>query len=611
MEALPKININTGAAGKADVQQSDSGTSAGGPSFADLLTSAHGTASGSASRDSFGRSSAERGAKPASGGTTEIDNHGNSVAARGTTERGATPTAKTVRGATGAVARDAKDAAGEATDGTAADRSGATPAVAGAGSFAAGLAGAMLNTVAPTLANATATPTTDAVLGGAAAGLGAKPLPGTQTAAGGQTQPAAGQGAGTTQNAAGDAAATGKVADAASAAAQKTFGGKADAFANALANAAGGAAGTKGAAAAKGATELAQSAANAGEKPAAANGAAATPAAGATATSDANLLLTTDDSADDPAAVAAAAAAAGAGKSTPGKANSLVTGSSDVVTAKAAIRTNAVDPTTTVKDAKPAGTAASGTAAGASAAANQTLSNPADATASRTAPAHATASSAGTTAQTATEAVPARTDHSTDAARVDAAATTPSSAVAADSTATANPAGAATPGTTVTAADQSATAQHANTAGGARATPSPAPVFDQIAISVNRAASDGLDRITIQLKPESLGRVDVHLQLGHDGRMAATFVADRQDTLDMLQRDSRGLERALNDAGLRTDSGGLSFNLRGDGRDYSGLARDMAQGAQNGAPAGTADTQSTAEATRPARLGTGLLDISV
>jgi flagellar hook-length control protein FliK len=141
--------------------------------------------------------------------------------------------------------------------------------------------------------------------------------------------------------------------------------------------------------------------------------------------------------------------------------------------------------------------------------------------------------------------------------------------------------------------------------------PNPAPVFDQVAVNISRAAADGLDHITIQLKPESLGRVDVHLQLGHDGRMAATFVADRQDTLDMLQRDSRGLERALSDAGLRTDSGGLQFNLRGDGRDYAGLARDMAQGAQNGGVSATTDTTTTAQAARRPRIGSGLLDISV
>jgi hypothetical protein len=36
----------------------------------------------------------------------------------------------------------------------------------------------------------------------------------------------------------------------------------------------------------------------------------------------------------------------------------------------------------------------------------------------------------------------------------------------------------------------------------------------------------------------------------------------RQDTLDLLRRESSSLERALNDAGLRTSNDGLQFSLR-------------------------------------------------
>lgn len=91
--------------------------------------------------------------------------------------------------------------------------------------------------------------------------------------------------------------------------------------------------------------------------------------------------------------------------------------------------------------------------------------------------------------------------------------------------------------------------------------------FDQVAVQITKAAADGLDKISIQLKPESLGRIDVQLQVTHDGRVNATIGAHRQDTLDLLQRDSRSLERALNDAGLRADAGSLSFNLSGQGND--------------------------------------------
>ena len=63
----------------------------------------------------------------------------------------------------------------------------------------------------------------------------------------------------------------------------------------------------------------------------------------------------------------------------------------------------------------------------------------------------------------------------------------------------------------------------------------------------------------------------VNLEVGHDNRVIAVIAAERGDTLDLLQRDSNALERALNDAGLKTDSGSLSFNLRGEsGRQEAG-----------------------------------------
>jgi flagellar hook-length control protein FliK len=93
---------------------------------------------------------------------------------------------------------------------------------------------------------------------------------------------------------------------------------------------------------------------------------------------------------------------------------------------------------------------------------------------------------------------------------------------------------------------------------------------EQVAVAIKRVAKeDGVDRIAIQLKPASLGAVDVQLSLAHDGRVSAVISAERPETLHLLQRDAGGLEQALRDAGLRADSGSLSFNLRGDGRSFS------------------------------------------
>lgn len=91
------------------------------------------------------------------------------------------------------------------------------------------------------------------------------------------------------------------------------------------------------------------------------------------------------------------------------------------------------------------------------------------------------------------------------------------------------------------------------------------PASEQVAVQISRAVQQGADRITVNLKPASLGHISVDLEIGPDNRLIAVIAADRPETLDLMQRDARALERALNDAGLKTDSGSLSFNLRGDG----------------------------------------------
>jgi flagellar hook-length control protein FliK len=89
----------------------------------------------------------------------------------------------------------------------------------------------------------------------------------------------------------------------------------------------------------------------------------------------------------------------------------------------------------------------------------------------------------------------------------------------------------------------------------------PAP-STQVAVQISRAVQNGASRISVQLNPPELGRVDVKLDIGFDGRVLAVVSAERPETLELLQRDARALERALQNAGLETDSGSLSFAMR-------------------------------------------------
>ncbi len=93
----------------------------------------------------------------------------------------------------------------------------------------------------------------------------------------------------------------------------------------------------------------------------------------------------------------------------------------------------------------------------------------------------------------------------------------------------------------------------------------PQGVPDQVAVHIKKNVADEVDQFTINLHPAELGRIDIKLDIGADGRVSAMVAVEKAQTLELLQRDSKGLERALQDAGLQTDSNSLNFSLRGEG----------------------------------------------
>lgn len=96
------------------------------------------------------------------------------------------------------------------------------------------------------------------------------------------------------------------------------------------------------------------------------------------------------------------------------------------------------------------------------------------------------------------------------------------------------------------------------------------PVTEQVVFHVKTMAGSGNSKITIQLHPEDLGKLDITLDVDAKGKTGVTITADNKQALDLLQRDSSGLQKALNDAGLKTDAGSLSFNLRGGEKEGQG-----------------------------------------
>jgi flagellar hook-length control protein FliK len=121
--------------------------------------------------------------------------------------------------------------------------------------------------------------------------------------------------------------------------------------------------------------------------------------------------------------------------------------------------------------------------------------------------------------------------------------------------------------------------------------------FDALALKIASHSSDGDSHFSIRLDPPELGKIEVNLSVDAHGHAQAELSADKVQTLELLQKDSSSLERALKDAGLNLP-GGLAFSLKGDGR--SQAWRDSQNGRSRGVQIATADAAS-ASATMTAR----------
>lgn len=106
----------------------------------------------------------------------------------------------------------------------------------------------------------------------------------------------------------------------------------------------------------------------------------------------------------------------------------------------------------------------------------------------------------------------------------------------------------------------------------------------QVAFEVVRQFSQGNSRFQIRLDPPELGRIDVRMQVDGDGNVQARMTVERAETLDLMQRDQRALERALAQAGLDSGKTSLEFSLRqnpfsrdGQGQQQGGQQSPFAQ----------------------------------
>ncbi len=81
-------------------------------------------------------------------------------------------------------------------------------------------------------------------------------------------------------------------------------------------------------------------------------------------------------------------------------------------------------------------------------------------------------------------------------------------------------------------------------------------------VAIAARAQDGSNQFEIRLDPPELGRIDVQLNVDGNGQVTSHITVDRPDTLALLQNQQPHLERALDQAGLKTADNGMSFTLR-------------------------------------------------
>lgn len=103
----------------------------------------------------------------------------------------------------------------------------------------------------------------------------------------------------------------------------------------------------------------------------------------------------------------------------------------------------------------------------------------------------------------------------------------------------------------------------------------PTPIH-VVPIEIGLRAMSGSRQFDIRLDPEELGRVDVNLSISDKGEVSAKLVVDRVETLHLLQRDARTLERAFEQAGLKPSDGGVDITLR-DPSDQSAFRQNRQQ----------------------------------
>ncbi len=98
----------------------------------------------------------------------------------------------------------------------------------------------------------------------------------------------------------------------------------------------------------------------------------------------------------------------------------------------------------------------------------------------------------------------------------------------------------------------------------------PHPSTQQIVVALQKSPITKDTQLSLQLNPAELGRVDVKITIDQNGKASAQIMAERADTLAMLQKDTSHLEKALQAAGLNSSAQDLHYSLKEQNGQRSG-----------------------------------------
>ena len=149
------------------------------------------------------------------------------------------------------------------------------------------------------------------------------------------------------------------------------------------------------------------------------------------------------------------------------------------------------------------------------------------------------------------------------------------------------------------------------------APPSGTPA-EQVSVQIRNGLRNDSDRISVRLTPAALGKVEVKLEVAPDKSVQAIVTAEKPETLDMLARDARTLQKALEEAGLQTNSNSLSFQREGGDSGNTNSSADNRGNRADGGPetrSGESDSETNTAMSdeAPVRRAAhdGMLDVEI